>query len=304
MIDMSVTIERLSNWMEFIRQYWSVQSVPSPAVAAGAALVVGFVLAFWGARLLRACYVIAFIIAGAMVGIDFARDREADPLIGLVIGGGVAGVVGHLLYRWWVGLTAGASAVLIVILVGAPEVAGQAESFADALLRQATGQQLFAGAEAVERSQESPTSNPAGGTAPSVDWSAVAASLQPAEGQTRPTLSTCARTWGRSVWGAAPPGLRNVSLLAVVAGLLGLALGIFLPRFATILGTSVAGVSALAGGAAFFLSCHAPGTWEFVHARPAGLYVAIGLMLVVSLAFQARRGKLRQLAPATAPAAG
>ena len=91
-----------------------------------------------------------------------------------------------------------------------------------------------------------------------------------------------------------------------MAGLLALALGVILPRFTTIVGTSVVGVLAIAAAAAYLISAKAPDLWRSIQAQPAWFYGALGLLLVVSLAFQARRGKLRQIAPAATatPAAG
>jgi hypothetical protein len=302
MIDMSAMLDRLSNWAQFTRQYWSLDLVPHPTVLALMAVLGGFVLAMWGARLLRAVYVVGFMVAGAALGIRIARQLEVDVLIGLVLGGGVAGLVGHLLYRWWVGLTAGVCAALAVALVGAPWTLGQAEAFADALLRQATGEQLFAIPAGSDATQVV-ASAPADRAWPAVDWSAVVASSQSVDDQTaRLPVGVMVETWARTLWQTVPAESKDLGLLAGIAALLGLALGVILPRLTTVIGTSVFGVLAVAAGVASLLAAYVPNVWRFCQSKPGWAYGILGLLLVVSLAFQARRGRLRQVAPAAAAA--
>ena len=301
MIDMPVMFDRLSQWAEFARRYWSWQALPDPTVLAVIAVAGGLVLALWGARLMRAVYVLGFMAAGAAVGIRLAGQFQVDPLIGLVIGAGLAGLIGHLLYRWWIGLTAGLCMSAIVALAGAPWVMGQAEAFADALLQQATGERLFADAAAGRLPP--PTTAPRGPVGPDFDWPVVVAGLHPAGDQVRPAPLTCLKAWAGRIWAAVPSGLRNLGILMAMAGLLGLALGVVLPRFTAIVGTSVVGVAAIAAGAVHLISGHWPSAWRSIQADAVWFYGALGLLLIVSLAFQALRGKLRQLAPAapTAP---
>ncbi len=297
MIDMSAMLDRLADWARFAESYWSVGPALDSFWTAVLALVVGLILSLWGARLLKAAYVIGFMVAGATVGMGVARTYEVDPLIGFVIGAGVLGLVGHLLYRWWIGLTAALAAAAIVVAVSAPWAPREAEAFADALLQQAGGRQLFA-------PESQPTSgSPAVVVAPgdldgrTIDWLTVAAGLKPPEGQARPEPLAVLAAWVKALWAAVPDELRQAGLLAGVAGLLGLALGVVLPRFTTIVGTSAIGVLAMAGSVAYFLSEKMPGAWQSVQAQPVWFWACVGLILVVSLAFQARRGKLRQIAP-------
>lgn len=300
MIDMPAMFDRLCQWAEFARRYWSWQALPDPTVLGVVAIAGGLVLALWGARLMRAVYVLGFMAAGAAAGIRLAGQFHVDPLIGFVIGAGLAGLIGHLLYRWWVGLTAGLCMSAIVALAGAPWVMGQAEAFADALLQQATGERLFADATVAQLPPSA--SAPAGPVGPGIDWSTVVTGLHPAGDQARPAPLTCLKAWASRTWAAVPGGLKNLGILVALAGLLGLALGVVLPRFTTIVGTSVVGVAAIAAGAAHLIWRHWPNTWRSIQADSVWFYGAVGLLLVVSLAFQARRGKLRQLASAAPPA--
>ena len=300
MIGMPAVFDRLCQWAEFARRYWSWQALPDPTVSAVIAVAVGLVLALWGARLMRAVFVLGLMAAGAWVGIRIARQYEVDPLIGLVIGAGLAGLIGHLLYRWWVGLTAGLCMSAMVVLAGAPWAVGQAEAFADALLQQATGERLFANAGVAQLPPSA--SAPAGAVGPGIDWPTVVTGLHPPGDQARPTPLTCLKAWTGRIWTMVPGGLKNLGILVVLAGLLGLALGVVLPRLTTIVGTSVIGVAAVAAGATHLIWRHWPNTWRSIQANSLWFYGVVGLLLVVSLAFQARRGKLRHLAPAAPPA--
>lgn len=302
MIDIPAILERLAQWMEFVRRYWAFESPPDPLWIAVLIVPVGFVLALWGARLMRAAYVIGFMVAGAAMGIKVARQYEWELLIGLVLGAGVAGVVGHVLYRWWIGLTTGLVAAAVVIGLMAPWTLRQAEAFADTLLAQATGQRLFATAEppgAAEPGAAAP--EPAVQEGPAVDWAAVVAGLRPGEDQPMPAPSALIVAWAKAVWAAVPDESRNTILMAVVVGLLGLAIGGIFPRLTTIVATSIIGVMALTAASVYLISTKAPTTWEAIQAKPLWLDGAMGLALLVSLAFQARRGKLRQIVPAAPP---
>lgn len=297
MIDMSAMLDRLADWVEFAESYWSVGPALDAFWTAVLALFAGLILALWGARLLRALYVIGFMIAGAIVGMDVARTYEVDLLIGFVIGAGVLGLVGHLLYRWWIGLTAGLVAATIVVAVSAPWAPREAEAFADALLHQAGGRQLFA-----PESQPTPETpvvlEPSGDLdGRTIDWLAVAGGLKPAEGQARPEPLAVLKAWADTLGSAFPDKLKRAGVLAGVAGLLGLALGVVLPRFTTILGTSLIGVLAMAASVTYFLSEKTPSAWQSIQAQSMWFWAGVGLILVVSLAFQARKGKLRQIAP-------
>jgi hypothetical protein len=301
MIDIPSLLDRLTQWMEFVRRYWSLGSPPDPRWIVAFAVLGGLILALWGARLMRAAYVIGFMVAGATLGIKVAKQHEWELLIGLVLGAGVAGLAGHILYRWWIGLTAGMISAAIVLSLTAPWTLRQAEAFADTLLMQATGQRLFALVAPVVPGEPSATApEPLTPDGPLIDWVAVAAGLRPGEDQPMPAPSALIAAWGKAVWAALPGEFRNSMLMAVLIGLLGLAIGGLLPRFTTIVATSVVGVMAIATAAVYLISAKAPETWSSIQAKPAWLNGTIGLALLVSLAFQVRRGKLRQIVPAAA----
>src|SRR5207253_7848115 len=120
MFDFQATSNVLKEWYGFFKYHVPVDHWPDPVVWSGAAVLAGAVLAFWGARLLRPLYVLIFMIAGAAVGVRLAGVSQVDRLIGLVLGAGAAALIAVVFFRWWVGLTTGLVAVLILIAAAAP----------------------------------------------------------------------------------------------------------------------------------------------------------------------------------------
>ena len=79
--------------------------------------------------------------------------------------------------------------------------------------------------------------------------------------------------------------------LAVVLGLtwlLGLAMGVLLPRFTAIVGTSLVGILAAAIGAKVLLSAHWPNAWSSVADKEIWALGVLGTCLLASLAYQGR----------------
>lgn len=282
MIDLQTVIDRISNWGEFGRQYWSLDWPIDANLTAIIAVLVGMTLAFWGARLLHTAYVLALMGTGAAIGIHLARQWEVDLLIGLVLGAGLLGLLGHLLYRWLVGLTAGLCVALVIAIIGAPWLADSAETFADDLLARANQQRIFTTEQLMP---PSPTADLAQGIpAPIIGAKAFVTGLAETLWQERHAEST--------------------KLLAIVGVsiLLGIALGVVLPRFTTIVGTSSVGVSILTSGAASLLARHLPGAWGSIQANSTWALIGIGLMLLISLLYQTRHGRVREVVVASTAA--
>ena len=302
MIDMQAIVDRVLGWAEFSRQYWSFDWPVSPTWTAVLAVLVGVVLALWGARLLRAVYVLGFMTAGGAVGVHFAREFEVDPLIGLVLGAGVAGLFGHVLYRWWIGLTSALCAALIVVAIGGPWLADQAEAFADSMWEQATGQSFFAATSTAPAAEHSDGS--IAQTAPASEQPFAALVIEAGEADEQPTPMGFVVELVKLIWSEHHSDARRLAILAGIAAVLGLALGVLLPDFATVFGTSVVGVLALVMGVGTLLSRHLPATWGAMTADTTWFLAGIALVLLVSLAFQARRGRMRDVATSVPAAAG
>jgi len=199
-----------------------------------------------------------------------------------VLGAGILGLIGHLLYRWLVGLTAGVCAALLVVLLGAPWLVDKAEVFADDLLAGATGQRIFA--EQVAAASR-PTDIAEGDMAPVIGLQAFVTSL------------------ASSLWEENQQDFTKLGILVAAAILLGVGLGVVLPKFTTIVGTSCVGILVLAIGVATLLARLWPSVWDSVLANPTWLLGGTGTLLLVSLAFQARHGRVREVASAAAKTA-
>jgi len=99
MMNIDEVVDRVSIGAEVARQHVPPEWCPDPGITAVASLLAGLALVLWGGRLLRGLYVLAFMGIGAAIGIKIARIAEVDDLIGLVLGAGLAGVAGHVLYH-------------------------------------------------------------------------------------------------------------------------------------------------------------------------------------------------------------
>lgn len=239
---------------------------------AAVALPVGFALAMWGARLLRTIFVLAFIVIGAAIGIQIARGRGVDVLFGLFIGAGFAALVGHLLFRWWVGVVSGCVAMLILVMVQAPQI----NTTIGSAVTRLTDYQTGVGTGVFELRPEN--------EAPVRDSGAYLGSLWAFLLENDRDL------------------LYRAGFMLGLSALLGLAFGILLPRLTMIVGTSLVGTVVLVTGLSVLLSSLWPAAWAVATANPSWCLGAIGVFLVGSMLHQARRKPLVPAAPAATPA--
>jgi len=147
MLDLRKTLELLG----WARELYAGSTGTAPAWldsfwAAATAVVIGFILAFWGGRVLRVGFVFAFMAVGAILGKEFASSVQVDLLIGLVVGAGVAGAIGYVVYRWCLGMTVALVASLIVAATfSAPALLNERQAFEDFRLGVGTGEYLTTG---------------------------------------------------------------------------------------------------------------------------------------------------------------
>ncbi len=253
----------ISDGLAFMRYHLPPDLLPSSVTASMVAVVAGLMLALWGARLLKLSYVLGFMALGGYAGVHLARTFQVDVLIGLVLGGGLVGLLGYVLYRWWVALTACALAMLVVGTLGGAQVL---PAEIDAYLQHASGSP----GEAYVLPEP-------GGMEPQ-GWSAVTAALASM----------------RDYFWADRRGLvlRSGAVLGL-AGLLGLALGIVFPRLTSIVVTSFIGLGMVVIGLGALISSRRPELWEAMSTHGNWLVAGAGLALVTSLAVQAWQGKPR-----------
>jgi len=283
MIGLKPLIDLLTAWAADVQSQVSLPEWwPGPVVPAIGALVLGLVLALWGSRLLRLICVLVFIAVGAAAGVAVARSTGVDPLIGLVLGAGVAGLVGHLLYRWWVGVTAACCAALLVLAVAAvrnlPDVQASMKEFHEQRGRAITSS-LPAEAAAVSAEGGDPRST-------------VRVLVAAARSYVSEAFSYFRQKRADVVY--------RVAVVAALAWFTGLGMGLTLPRFTTIVGTSLAGVLLMAAGLLVLAGKHAPAALEAAESHENWFLSVCGVILFVSLIVQARH---RRPAPAAAPVA-
>lgn len=265
MIDFDKTFELL-NWA---RELFADPAAARPAWfdpfwAAAVALVMGFILALWGGRVLRVVFVFVFLAVGAVMGKRLAGSIQVDLLIGLVIGAGLAGAIGYWVYRWCLGLTLATVAALIVALTfSAPRLLSERETFEDFRLGVGSGQYTTS-------------------ATPLYSWTAVRSYFweQPQ---------------GRDVV------FRSLGPVALT-GLLGFVVSILAPGFAARLATAVLGTAFLAGGAAALIVMKWPDVWARIQAHQGWAVGVLLFFLLFSFLYQTTH-PARPAAQIPAPAA-
>jgi hypothetical protein len=270
MFDPQATVEVLKEWGGFLRNHVPVERWPSPYLWSGVTVFAGVVLAFWGARLLRSLYVLVFMVAGAAVGLRLAGVGQFDRLIGLILGAGAAAMIAYLLFRWWVALTTGLIAVLVLVAAGAPRLNAEFTAFND--FRQGVG---------------------------SGDWSI---SLRPHEDlalESWPQFQQYAAEFWRYLLDQRRAAFVKTTVGLGIVWLLGTAAGLLLPRLITVLGTSIVGVTLFAGGAAVLLSSRWPSAWGGVLENRNWFLAGLAVLFLAAISFQARHR--RPAAPVAVP---
>jgi hypothetical protein len=244
--------------VDALRTHVPPERWPNTTLWSALALPIGLIMAFWGARLLRTLYVLGFMAAGAYVGMRVAQAEQVkvDVLLGLVLGAGLAGLIGHLLFRWWLGLTAGTLATVLVLVACAPRVTAELQAFNDYQSGLSTGQYNLA---------------------------------QPKTGMTPEQLAqeylSELKTY---LWKQKPELVTRFGVLLALAALLATAMGFLMPRFTMILATSVVGVLMFAGSTGFFLSTWWQAAWAAMIVHTGWSLAACGILLLVAISYQAR----------------
>jgi hypothetical protein len=228
----------------------------------------GILVAFWGGRLLRTIYILGFLVVGAAEGFKIGASLGIDTLIGLTFGAGITAFIGYLFFRWWVGVTTGVVAVLLVLLVAWPRVQEMEQAYQDHRAGVGTGD--FTGLLAEAGDTQTPGKHLVG--------------------------------FSSYLWSQQRDFARRLVFALGLAGILGMVLGLMLPKFTIILGTSFIGVLSAAGGTGVLVWRNWPEVWKAVAAHPEWCLVGMGAMLVVSMWHQVRPGRIKLVAPAAPPA--
>jgi len=254
-------VDLLSQGSELVRNHLPLEQWPYLTHTALAAVGLGLILSLWGARLLRLVYVLGFMVAGAVVGIEVARINQVDMLVGLVLGAGLTGLIGYVLYRWWVGLTAGAIAMLFVMMVSGPKILpAEIQAFHNQHL--GTGEYVL----------PDPSAQQAGQTG---------------------SVGQFVSDMKSYMWDARRDLVYRMLVVLTVAGIIGLVIGLILPRFTTIVGTTLIGVFGLAVGAGLLIWSHLPALWAFVQGQAAWFLIGVCVYVVGAMIYQLQNSRLK-----------
>lgn len=270
MWDVQAVVDLVDKAAGFYSNHVPADSVPYPNALAGGAVALGLLLAFWGSRLLRTMYILSFMAAGGAMGVRLQHYMEIETLTGLTLGAGIAGFLGFLFYRWWVGVTAGTLAVAVVLLVAQPRIEAELQGYSDY-------SQGVAGEYVLP---------PAGSQELGADAMAARYVLGLKD----------------YLWGQRRPFAVRLVLAVGLAWMLGTAAGLLLPRLTTILGTSALGVVLLAAGSGVLLYRNWPNAWDSLTARPGVLLLGIAGVFLLAVLKQGRGSRIRIAAPPPAAA--
>jgi hypothetical protein len=262
MLNVQAVADMVARGAELYRNFVPADWVPYPNLTAIACAAAGFLFAFWGSRLLRTIYILAFLAVGAAEGFKIGSELRIDTLVGLTFGAGIAALIGYLFYRWWVGVTAGAVAVLLVLAVAWPRIRQLDQGYRD--------YRSGLGGEYILRATDE------------------------AEGPAQYARGLSAYIWTQQrdfAW--------RLAFAAGLAWLLGVVLGLTLPKFTTVLGTSLVGVLLAAGGLGVLLWRNWPDLWNVVAAHPDWYLVGMGALLIVSAWHQVRTVRVVPAPPPT-----
>jgi hypothetical protein len=245
--------------LELIRHH--VPPVYQQNALGGAALlaVFGLILALWGVRVYRAGLVVAFAGVGAWVGLAADQWLGMGRWFCLISSTLVFGALGFVLYRLWVGIGWAALLSLVAVSVlGVQQAWPQWSGFSESHL---------SGAAFAEAQFEVPS---------------------PAE-QARfnsPDPATVLKEFG-SYLGQQVPGLkRNAGILAALAGVVGLLMGLLAVKLTVILASSLLGVLLLAASAGYCLSRFEPQALEQAVSQPAAVWLGMGAAILLAMAVQ------------------
>ena len=267
MLNLEVISDLVARGTEAYRHYVPPEWVPYPNLTAAGVAGAGFLLAFWGARLLRTIYILGFMVVGAAEGFKIGANLGIDTLIGLTFGAGIAGLIAYVFFRWWVGVTTGAVAALLVLALASPKLVPLNQGYQDFGHGVGTG------------------------------------NYTPGNGAEDQNIAEYAKGLSQFIWTQHKDFAERFVLAAGLAWLLGVLLGLVLPRFTMILGTSLFGVWLAAGGIGVLLCRNWPEAWTTVTAHPDWYLVGMGALLIVSAWRQTRAGRAPAAPVAPAPPA-
>ena len=250
---MTGKLQELQRLSETAWHHLPKDQLPNAVYVGGAALLVGVVLALWGAKLLRPIFALTFVASGAWYGGEIATQFGISETIGIVIGAAVMGVLGYVLYRMWV---AGTSAVLVAAIALCIYGAYNVMPHWSAYQQPAQVTEFYVG----------PADNPDADA-----WQMLVISLQDFWAYLQEKEADVTR---------------HATLLLCVAAVVGFLLGLFAERTVTIVWTSALGV--MVGSVGIVALCvHArPGWRSYLWEHPQWVLIVLGCLWILALGVQ------------------
>jgi hypothetical protein len=238
------------------------------------AAAVGGVLTLWGARILRAAFVLLFIATGAGFGVQLAEWFDQDYLIGLVLGGFVAGLMGYFMYRWWVGMMTAFVAIAIALSVNGGQLREELQAFSE---------QHQVAELGTPGSSEYPLGEEA--TTPADPWLALQGFFSDVQDH---------------FWYQRYEFTRRMLLIVIFAGLAGLGIGLLMPKMTTVVATSLIGTGVILFSVGVWLQVSHPSWWTRMQNNLSVVLVAGLVWAGIGVIYQGR-SVMRSKAPPDSP---
>ncbi len=243
---------------------FAVQHVPADVLssavpAALGMLVAGVGLSVLGAKLARFGLTAGFILIGGFLGLRFTQHFGFYPIVCILGGASLVGIIGYQTFRLWVGV-------------------GAAMVFSSIVLGTFGYQRVLPLVSEFEQSAQVKTLD-----------SPVPFAI-PTPQEQRDYLERTPQQWAGDFWAFVTQRdatvAKNAKAIALVALLTGLCMGIVAVRWALILATSLAGTVLVTTAMATLLTHSVPESYQAFQRNPALLGVGVGGFLVTSLILQ------------------
>lgn len=273
------------------------------AVLMGLSLVAGLVLWAFGGRLARKGVMLSGFVLGGLASMALAAGITTEGqglwVIGLGMVGAIAGVLlAWLLFRLWMGLTAGlllAATVPVAAMIWqgiTPPLTSVAEVQTATLDAMGAGESDPAATQLRDPAKLDeffPMSRPGVDPAPAAQ---VAGESETAAGQAV-FLEALGAIWQRQVeavrgwWGALEPGQRGALISgSAIGGALGLVLGLIMPLLAASLQSAVVGSILIFFAGRALLLAYVPASAAALPTTWRGVLVSLGLITLLGVLIQ------------------
>jgi len=243
----------------FVVQHAPTDALSRAVPAALVLLVAGIGLSVLGAKLARFGVTSAFVVLGGVLGSRFGQEMGFQPLICVLVGAFLIGVIAYQTFRLWVGV-------------------GAAVVFSSLVLGTFGYQRVMPYVAEFERGAQQPSIQ-------SPITFAVPTSIEQQAYRERTP-----RQWAEEFWSFVTLRdaivAKNTKGLATVALLTGLCLGIVAVRWAMILATSLVGTVLVTTAAATLLTRSVPESYQAFQNNPSLVGIGVGGFLVSSLILQ------------------